>query len=68
MASRTRLQEVIQDEGRKQAWLAERAGIDPAHLSRIVNGLHPSQATARAIADALGRETGELWPDLAEVA
>lgn len=68
MTSRTRLQEVLRAEGRKQTWLADRADLDPGHLSRIVNGLHPTDATARKIADALGRDVADLWPEVGEQA
>lgn len=62
---RTPLQRVIREEGRKQSWLAQRVGCDEAHLSRIVNGLHPDDATKQSIADALGRDVTELWPAVA---
>lgn len=64
----TPLRRVLEDEGRKQSWLAERIGIDPAQLSRIVNGFHAPEATRDAIADALGRETSELFPEHAQSA
>ena len=59
----TPLKRVLTEEGRKQSWLADRAGIDPTTLSRIVNGLHADDATREKIAAALGREIGELWPE-----
>lgn len=62
----TPLARILREEGRKQSWLAERIGVDPAQLSRIVNGLHAPEATQRAIADVLGREIGELWPEEVE--
>lgn len=66
MKPRTPLQRIIREEGRKQSWLAEKVGIDQASLSRIVNGLHADEATRTAIADALGRQVDELWPDAGE--
>lgn len=64
----TPLGRILREEGRKQSWLAERVGIDPAQLSRIVNGLHAPEATRRAIADTLGRNVDELWPEPGEQA
>ncbi len=64
----TPLKRILQDEGRRQAWLAERAGLDQATLSRIVTGrLVPTDREREAIAKALGRDVDELWPE-AEVA
>jgi len=60
--ARTPLQGILQAEGRKQSWLAEQVGIDQAHMSRIVNGLHPTDATALKLAKALNRPVDELFP------
>lgn len=65
---RTPLKRILQDEGRKQSWLAERVGIDQATMSRIVNGFHADDPTRDAIAQALGRTIEELWPDLERAA
>lgn len=62
---KTPLQRILREEGRKQSWLADRVGCDEAHISRIVNGLHPSDATKHLIADALGRDVDDLWPAVA---
>lgn len=64
----TRLGEILEAEGRKQSWLAERVGVDPATLSRIVNGLHPADDTRAKIAAALGRTEAELWPEHTDAA
>lgn len=59
----------MQDEGRRQSWLAERIGKDQSDVSRYINrGMLPPEETRQAIADALGRELVELWPDLHEEA
>lgn len=59
----TPLRKVIDDEGRKQSWLSERAGIDQPTLSRIVNGrLNPTEGEQLAIAAALERPVAELFP------
>lgn len=55
----------MEDEGRRQSWLARRIGKDQAEVSRYVSrGMLPDEATREAIADALGRSVDELWPDL----
>lgn len=45
-----------------QREIAQKAGIDPGHLSRIVNGLHANDATQRRIAAALERDVCEVFP------
>lgn len=63
MDSRTPLKRILEDEGRRQSWLARTTGIDQADISRMANrGMHPSQDEAQRIADALGRQVSELWP------
>lgn len=57
------LKEVMEAEGRKQTWLAQVIGVDRSQVSKYVNGLMPPEPTRAAIAEALNRETGELWPD-----
>lgn len=65
MDSRTPLKRILEDEGRRQSWLARITGIDQADISRMANrGMHPSQDEAQRIAAALGRQVSELWPDL----
>lgn len=59
----TPLKRVLLEEGRKQSWLAEKVGVDQPTLSRIVRGLHCDAETRTKIADALGREVQELWPE-----
>lgn len=46
-----------------QEGLAAESGVSAAQISRIVNGLHPTDANRDAIAAALGRTVTELWPD-----
>lgn len=52
----------MEEEGRRQIWLARRVGKDPSEISRIVNGLHPSDDTKEAIAEVLGKQIEDLWP------
>ncbi len=59
----TRLKAVIDDEGRKQRWLAQRAGIDESYLSRILNGAQCSASIRGRIASALKREVDEFWDE-----
>lgn len=65
----TPLKTVLDDEGRRQTWLAdqltEKLGrpIDARQVWGWVHGIHlPEQATRQAIADVLGRHVDELWP------
>jgi transcriptional regulator with XRE-family HTH domain len=68
----TELGRLLRDEGRRQTWLAERTGLDPAEISKYVKGHNiPGKDRALAIARVLHRTPGELgWPfhDDAEVA
>lgn len=48
--------------GRLQKDIAAEVGIDEASFSRIVNGLHTSEATQAEIARVLDRQVDELWP------
>lgn len=59
----TPLARIMREEGRKQVWLADRVGVDPATINRIIHGLHAPDATRQAIADALNRSVSELWPE-----
>lgn len=52
--------------GISQRDLAAKVGLHETQLSRIANGLHAPEATQAAIADALGREISELWPQEVE--
>jgi transcriptional regulator with XRE-family HTH domain len=62
---RTPLKAIMEDEGRRQSWLARRIGKDQGEVSRYVSrGMLPDEATRLAIAEALNRAPSELWPDL----
>lgn len=59
----TPLKRVLDQEGRRQTWLAERIGIDPRQVWGWVHGLHiPAPETQRLIAVALARTVEELFP------
>ncbi len=65
----TPLKRILQEEGRRQTWLAAQIGVRPDQLNRWVHGLHePIDATKQAIAEALGRPVDDLFPDLVEEA
>jgi transcriptional regulator with XRE-family HTH domain len=69
MAASTPLRAIMEAEGRRQSWLAQRIGKHQSEVSRIVNrGLLPDAETRLAIAAALGRSVEELWPDTDEKA
>jgi transcriptional regulator with XRE-family HTH domain len=51
-----------------QREVAEAVGLSEGQLSRIANGLHTSQRNRQAIADALGRQVSDLWPELQRAA
>lgn len=59
----TPLKRAIFESGVLQKDLADKIGIDKGHMSRIVNGLHPTDATRRKIARALNRSERDLWPE-----
>lgn len=61
-AIETPLKRVLREQGRKQAWLAGRIGVDEATLSRYVNGLHVPDAKRLLIAEALEVPVAELFP------
>lgn len=46
----------LKDLGRSQAWLAEKIGVQPPQVSRIISGAsEPTPEILGAIADALGK-------------
>lgn len=66
----TPLKTILDEEGRRQTWLADRLTdklgrkVDARMVWGWVHGLHlPEDATRTAIADVLGRELHELWPE-----
>lgn len=60
---RTRLGQILANEGRKQSWLAREAGIDTGMLSRYVNGMHCPDDRKQAIAEILRREVADVFPE-----
>jgi lambda repressor-like predicted transcriptional regulator len=71
MASITRpetlLKRALKEQGRMQNWLAAQVGCDPSDISNYVRGLHvPSERRRELIADALGMQISDLWPEADE--
>lgn len=62
MRQPTPLKRAIFESERTQREIAAEIGMDPSHLSRIVNGLHAADATRAAIAAALGRQVDDVFP------
>ena len=57
-----RLQEVINKNGLKQNWIAEKTGIDAATFSKILNGIHnPTKAQMQNIADILNVNINDIF-------
>lgn len=58
----------MDEEGRRQTWLAQRVGMDAADINRAINrGMILDPAKKQAIADVLDRKVEELWPDEQQV-
>lgn len=63
-APKTRLAQILEDEGRTQSWIARRLGVKRQQVGVWVNGAYePVPATKAQIADLLGRDIDELWPE-----
>lgn len=58
----TALKIAILESGRHQKDIAAEIGLDPATLSRIVNGLYADHPTREAIARAVGCPAMSIWP------
>jgi putative transcriptional regulator len=59
---RCRLRQVLEERGLRQDWLANRAGIHNATLSRLVTGKTvPTMEVAYRIASALDLHVDEIW-------
>lgn len=58
---RTRLAQILIEEGRLQRWLADRIGVDQATMSHYVHGKHVPEDRQALIAEALGRSVEEIF-------
>jgi transcriptional regulator with XRE-family HTH domain len=64
MGSRTALDVALFEANRTNRSLAQELKVHETQVSRWRSGMHmPEPATREAIAEALGRAVGELWPD-----
>lgn len=62
-----KLQMIIKDRGLKQSFIAEKAGISPGALSKIVRGESmPTLPVALRLARVLELTVEELWGDLVD--
>jgi transcriptional regulator with XRE-family HTH domain len=60
----TPLKRILDEEGRRQSWLAQRLGKDGSTVWNWVHGITmPDAETQQAVADLLGRPREQLWPD-----
>lgn len=57
---RTRLEQILELEGRKASWLARQIGVSRQRMSDYVGGLHMPEDRAAAVAEALGREVDDV--------
>lgn len=65
----TPLKLALEEDGRRQTWLADRLGVDPRQVWGWVHGIHiPSVATQEAIAELLSRDAEALWPETSDEA
>lgn len=53
----------MESEGRRYTWLADETGLSRQTIYNVANGLHPSDSTVEAVANALGREINDVFPD-----
>ena len=64
-----RIRAVLDEIGENQAWLAERAGIQPGYLSELMNG-HPkkrwNEDTLNSVANALSVSLARIAPGYGE--
>jgi transcriptional regulator with XRE-family HTH domain len=59
----TALRIAIAASGRTQREVADAIGMSDGAFSRIVNGLHTSDANRAAIAHEIGASVSDLWPE-----
>lgn len=65
----TRLAEVLDEQGRRRDWLADRTGVSPATVTLVAQGKRTPSAEFRAkAAEALGVSERDLFPELAPAA
>lgn len=57
-----KLGEILEVEGRKITWLAEKSGVNRNTIHNYANGAAPSLDKAYEIARALGKTVYDIWP------
>jgi transcriptional regulator with XRE-family HTH domain len=68
MFKRERLREILNDEGRRQDWLASKIGLTPESITRYLTGTQdPNKAYVLAMAFVLKVDPSELWEDTPKV-
>ncbi len=61
---RSRLKEIMKDEGRTQKWLSEKVGVSMTTISSIINEKSiPALPLALRIAKTLGKTVEEIWDE-----
>jgi putative transcriptional regulator len=59
---KSRLKEIMKDEGRTQKWLAEKVGVSMTTISSIINEKSiPTLPLAMRIAKILGKSIEDIW-------
>ncbi|MEN6420956.1 MAG: helix-turn-helix domain-containing protein [Smithella sp.] len=62
--SRKEIQDALDESPVTQAAIARDLGITPVTVSDVVKGRTNSQRVHKAIAEAIGRDIKEVWPEL----
>jgi putative transcriptional regulator len=61
---RSRLKEIMKEEGRSQKWLSEKVGVSMTTMSSLVNEKSlPALPLAMRIAKTLGRAIEDIWSE-----
>lgn len=60
----TRLEEILDTEGRSQAWLGRQIGKSRTTINAYCKGLHVPDDMREAIADALGRTVANVFGEV----
>lgn len=59
---RSRLKEIMKEEGRSQKWLSEKVGVSMTTISSIINEKSiPTLPLAFKVAKTLGRTIEDIW-------
>jgi DNA-binding XRE family transcriptional regulator len=61
-----KLEETLKNQGRMKGWLAEKIGTNRNTITGLCKGQEPHLSLAYKIANALGKEVTEIWPNKKE--